>query len=332
MQRFLLDLLECPNCHGTLAWRIQSRSGDHIETGEALCAACGGRYPVRDGIALLLVPGERREDLWEEAASGLAAFLAANPAVDAQLTRGPLEVLAPADQLFRALVLDERGDAAGAEAAYATALSALYAPEYRACYAAEREWLVNELAGEERPVVDIASGRGDLADALLPALRGPLVLTDVSPRVLRSVQRRLAARGDGARVSLLACDARRTPFRAGSLPIITTNFGLGNVSGAPRLLAELRRIAAGTLYAVTYFFPPDDATNRAALADTGLDALAFRAAALEAFHAAGWQATLENVRTGHAEPTPRGVLIADAVVDGLPVAPTALEWCVLVAR
>lgn len=332
MQRFLLDLLECPTCHDTLAWRIHARNGDHIETGEALCAACGGRYPVRDGIALLLVPGERHEDLWEEAASGLASFLAANPAVDAQLTRGPLEALAPADQLFRALVLEERGDAAGAEAAYVTARTGLYTSEYLACYAAEREWLVNALAGEERPVVDIASGRGDLAEALLPALRGPLVLTDVSPRVLRNTRRRLAASGNAARVSLLACDARRTPFRAGSLPILATNFGLGSVPETPRLLAELRRIAAGTLYAVTYFFPPDDAANRAALVDAGLDALAFRAATLEAFSAAGWQATLENTRRGHAEPTPRGVLIEDAVVDGLPVAPTELEWCVLVAR
>lgn len=332
MQRFLLDLLECPNCHGTLAWRIQVRNGDHIETGEALCAACGGRYPVRDGIALLLVPGERHEDLWEEAASGLASFLAANPEVDAQLTRGPLEALAPADQLFRALVLDERGDAAGAEAAYVAARTGLYTAGYLACYAAEREWLVNALAGEQRPVVDIASGRGDLADALLPALHGPLVLTDVSPRVLRSVRRRLVARGDGGQVSLLACDARRTPFRAGALPILTTNFGLGNVPDASRLLTELRRITAGTLYAVTYFFPSDDDANRAALAEAGLAALAFRGAALEAFRAAGWQATLENERMGHAEPTPRGVLIEGAAVDGLPVAPTELEWCVLVAR
>jgi uncharacterized protein len=41
----LLELLACPSCKGALE-----------ETGEyLLCAACGVRYPVRDGIPVLLV-------------------------------------------------------------------------------------------------------------------------------------------------------------------------------------------------------------------------------------------------------------------------------------
>jgi hypothetical protein len=38
------------------------------------------------------------------------------------------------------------------------------------------------------------------------------------------------------------------------------------------------------------------------------------------------------VHSGYAEPTPPGVLIEGATIDGLPVAPTTLEWRVLVAR
>ena len=332
MQRFLLDLLECPACHGALNWRIEERRGDQIESGTALCLACGATYPIREGIGLFLVSETHDVDLWEEAATGLGRLLAEHPDVDAQLTGGPLDALAPADQVFRALALEERGDYAGAEAAFRAARPRLYTPDYLACYAAVREHLVARLAGTSESVVDLASGRGDLAFELLPALGGPLVLTDLSPRVLRHDRRRLDARGAGERVSLLAFDALRTPCNTGALPIVTTNFGVGSVRDGSRLLAELRRIVSGSLYAITYFNPEDDGASRSALEAAGLDTLAFRRSTLERFAKAGWQVTLESVRTGHAEPTPRGVLIEGAAIDNLPMAPTELEWCVLVAR
>lgn len=332
MQRFLLDLLECPACHGHLLWRITERRGNQIEDGAAHCPACRATYPIRDGIGLFLVSENQGDDLWEEAATGLSRFLAEHPDVDARLTGGPLDALAPADQVFRALALEERGNLADAEAAYRAARPRLYTPEYLACYAAVRTDLVARLAGTSQPVVDLASGRGDLADELLPALGGSLVLSDLSPRVLRYNRRRLEARGAYERVSLLAFDALRTPFKDGAVPVMTTNFGLGNVRDAPRLLAELRRIVSGSLYAITYFYPEDDAANRAALEAAGLAALAFRRSALAHFAEAGWSVTLQSVRTGRAEPTPRGVLIEGASVDGLPAAPTVLEWCVLAAQ
>lgn len=332
MRRFLLDLLECPACHGSLRWSIVERCDDHIETGAASCSTCGATYPIRDGVGLFLGADTRGEDLWEEAATGLGGFLAEHPDLDAQLTSGPLDALSPADQVFRALILEERGDLAGAEAASRAARPRLYTPDYLACYDAVREHLVARLASVSEPVVDLASGQGDLADRLLPALGGPLTLTDISSRALRNDRRRMEAHGVYDRVSLLAFDALHTPFRTRSIAILTTNFGLGNIRDGVALLAELRRIVSGTLYAITHFFPEDDAANRAALEQFGLDALAFRQPTLERFAAAGWQVTLESVRSGNAEPTPPGVLIEGATIDGLPVAPTTLEWCVLVAR
>jgi uncharacterized protein YbaR (Trm112 family) len=332
MQESLRDLMECPACHSALDWRGEEQRGSQIETGTALCSRCGVTYPIRDGIGQFLTADTRSEDLWEEAATGIGRYLAQHPEADAQLTGGPLEALGPADAVFRAVALQERGDVAGAEAAWKAALPRLYTAEYLACYAAVREYLIGQVASTALPVVDLASGRGDLANALLPALAGPLVLTDISPRVLRDNRRRGLARGSDQRVSMLALDARRTPFKSGALPILTTNFGLGNVHDADRMLAELRRVASGTLYAITYFYPEDDAANRAALEAAGLDALAFRRSALDRFAAAGWRVTLACVRQGYAEPTPAGVVLEGATVDGLPVAPTVVEWCVLVAR
>jgi uncharacterized protein len=43
----LLEILVCPDCHGTV---------EHKERRHAIvCTACGRRYPVRDGIPVMLV-------------------------------------------------------------------------------------------------------------------------------------------------------------------------------------------------------------------------------------------------------------------------------------
>jgi len=41
---------------------------------------------------------------------------------------------------------------------------------------------------------------------------------------------------------------------------------------------------------------------------------------------------VKNARIGAAQPTPKSEVLEGASVDGLPVAPTDLEWCVLRAQ
>lgn len=50
----LLDVLACPACRSPL--RIDDAAG------ELACTGCGLRYPVRDGIPILLVDEARRPD------------------------------------------------------------------------------------------------------------------------------------------------------------------------------------------------------------------------------------------------------------------------------
>jgi uncharacterized protein len=52
----LLDILACPNCHGSLAV-------DH-DRDELVCVVsdCGLAYPVRQGIPILLIDEARRPD------------------------------------------------------------------------------------------------------------------------------------------------------------------------------------------------------------------------------------------------------------------------------
>lgn len=329
MNRLLLDMLACPACHGALNWDVARETAVHIEQAEARCAACGATYPVRDGIGMFLLPDLPRNDMWEQAGSGLSAYLREHPEVERGLMEPPAEALNPADQFFRAMVLEDQGRYAEARSLETLANTAIYTPEYMQCWSSQIDYVVAQLTGGSGPVVDLASGRGYLAEQLLRGLDRPVIATDFSVRVLRRDRAWLSAAGLLERADLLAFDARRTPFRDKALTALTTNLGLPNIADPGSLLAELRRIAAGTFYAISHFYPEDDAANRAAIRAAGLEPMLYRSTALPAFEAAGWQVEVVNTCQGAARPTPASALLEGAGIDTFPVAATTLDWCVL---
>jgi len=84
MQSYLVEMLECPVCHGELEWDITERHDGRIETANARCVACAVAYPVREGIAVFLTPDLPRDDLWEQVDSHLAQYLREHPEVEHQ--------------------------------------------------------------------------------------------------------------------------------------------------------------------------------------------------------------------------------------------------------
>ena len=50
----LLELVRCPQCHGTLEV-VGPDGGDGADGAGLTCAACSLRYPVRGGVPVLLV-------------------------------------------------------------------------------------------------------------------------------------------------------------------------------------------------------------------------------------------------------------------------------------
>jgi hypothetical protein len=243
----------------------------------------------------------------------------------------PAESLNPADQFFRALVLEEGGNYAQARAVEDLAQAGLYTREYLSCWDRQCAYLIEQLSAVDGPIVDLASGRCYLVEKLARELRRPIVASDFSPRVLQRDRRWLESCGAYEPVSLLALDARRTPFKTGAIQSMTTNLGLPNIRAADDLLRELRRVVAGRFLAISHFFPEDDAANAAKIRELGLEGSLFRRTAIEAFAQAGWQVEVQNVCTGKARPTPTGVVVDGAGIDTLPFAETTLEWCVLAA-
>ncbi|MCJ7656835.1 MAG: class I SAM-dependent methyltransferase [Candidatus Atribacteria bacterium] len=332
MQEFLKEMLECPTCHGELKWKVNRYQEDRIEEAEAVCKICDAVYPVQKGIGIFLTPDFPREDRWEQVNSQLIHFLCENPQIDKALMDTPLNDLNPADQYFRALILEEREQYVLAKATIDLAQSKMYTPEYLKCFNSQINYLIAQVSVFNSPIVDLASGRVEFAEIMLRKLKQPVVITDFSPRVLDRNRRWLEFFGLYEQVSLLAFDARLSPFKNKAVEVMTTSLGLANIEKSENLSLELRRIVSGKFFAISHFYPEDDEVNAEAIKKIGLGKFLFRNSALESFYSAGWQVKMENMMIGKTYPTPKGEVIEGASIDSFPVTETKLEWGVLVAQ
>lgn len=328
----LVEMLECPACHGALAWNVTERRDSRIEEAEIHCDTCAAVYLVREGIGIFLTSDLPRHDLWKPLHDELIQHLREHPEVERQLMNAPLAALNPADQMYRALVSEERGDCAQAKIARDLANSRMYTPEYTRCWESQVNYVIEHVSGLDGPIVDLASGECRLVEMLARKLKRPIVATDFSPRVLRRDRKWLEFLRLYDQVSLLAFDARRTPFKDGAVQTLTTNLGLPNIEDPANLAQELRRIVNGTFWAITLFYPEDDQVNSAAISRAKLSMFLFRRSTLERLTSVGWKVQAVNSCKAKTRPTPRSNVLEGAAVDALPVAETTVEWCVLKAH
>lgn len=332
MQKYLIELLECPLCHGNLNWKIIELNDDRIEEAEIICNSCDASYIVHEDIGVFLTPDLMRNDLWKQNDSELTKFLRSNPDIEQELMNTPLNKLAPTDQFFRAIILEENGFFIEAKEIERLANSGIYSNQYQFCWQKQIDYILAQLLNNNDPILDIASGRGYLVEKMASKLNCPVIGSDFSVTVLQRNLQYLKSAGLYDHVSLLAIDARRTPFKNGVIGNITTNLGLPNIEHPGNLLQELHRIVSGKFLAITHFFPEDDEINAKIIKKAGLEQLLFRKSALKQYYDTGWNVTIRNSCEGIARPTPEGEILKRARIDGLPVSETSLEWCVIEAK
>jgi len=314
-----------------LRWAIGREEDDRIEAAEAECHGCGAAYSVNDGIGIFLAPDLQREDLWQEAESGLGRYLKDNPQIEHRLLSTPLELLNLADQFFRAMALEAKGDFPCAQEAERLAFLGSYTAGYRDCWERQVESLLDRLDASAGPIFDLASGRCALVLRMLARLDRPIIATDFSLPVMRRNRAMLRATGREDDVSLLVFDARRTPFGANSIETLTTNLGLPNITDPAELCREIRRVLSGTFLAISHFYPPADG-NADAIREAGLADHLYSESAERLLQRADLRVEVHNSCQGSASPTPVGQIIEGAQIDSLPVADTQLQWSVLEVR
>lgn len=96
------------------------------------------------------------------------------------------------------------------------------------------------LAGESRQrVLDVATGTGDMALALLDAGAGQVIGLDFSAEMLRGAREKIGFR---SHCSLLTGDAMRLPFPDATFDACTVAFGLRNMADYAAAVRELVRV------------------------------------------------------------------------------------------
>lgn len=327
-----IDGLRCPKCGGALDWNVSRREGGRILTADVTCGECGAGYCVKDGIGMFLTPELQRNDLWESSRTGLEEYLSRNPDVERELLETPLEDMSPVDLHYRGVALRRRGRTEEAERASRAASEGMYGPQRDRCLKEQLDFVVSEVRRRGEPVLDLASGEGTLARRLALETDVSLTVSDFSPSVLRRDLEWFSEEEGGGGVSLMAFDARRTPFADGSIPFMTSCLGLQNIEEPGSLLKELRRVVSGIFMSVSQFYPEDDTENGKLIREYGLERLMYRDRCLEEFRRAGWSAVTVNECFAEEVPPPPGRILRGARVDALPACPTTLLWCVVIAE
>lgn len=328
MHEYLIDLLCCPSCHGNLEWNIEVERGDGIHSATVICSTCQRIYFVKDGIGIFINEGERdpRKELYQQ----LSGFMQTKDGKS--FIEIPFEDLNPADRLFQSYMFEIDRNFEESQEREKSAMSEIYSEDYKKCWDSQIQHIVKTLSTQpwDEPIIDLASGRGILAEQIATRTKAPIVVSDISPTILERDKKIFEMINVNDRVDFLACDIRFTPFRTSSVSIATTNLGFQNVGEkhgqVDDVLKEVRRMLSGTLFGVANFYDPNDLRNGIRISELGLSWSFYREDFLRRIRNNGFEVKVENVCTGRNEPTPVGDYFKEASIDSLPVESTLTEW------
>lgn len=331
VHKHYINMLVCPVCHNELEWHIQEENGDRIINAKVSCSCCKAKYEVKDEIAVFLTDLLSRNDLWEVGESSLEKYLKEKPEVYEKLMNTPEEELNGADYWFKASYFEMKRDFLTSSRMFKQVFEKIYTQNYINGLDSQGDFILRNLEYNE-PIIDIASGKGYLVKRLLMETKNYVAATDFSPTILMRNKAYYKALGLYDRLSLIAFDARKTPFRDNSIVTMTSYLGLPNIEQAGEVIRELNRITQKEFMSVMHFIDKEDKIHMDFLNKYGNIAYATRENSVETFIRAGWNIEICNSFFADIKPTPIGEILKGEGIDGFPIEDTQVEICVIRAR
>lgn len=325
-----MDMLICPLCHNLLKWHIREDKQDRIVNADIRCSSCQSEYEVRDEIAVFLTKALSRNDLWEKSESGLEKYLRENPDIYEKLMNTPEEELNGADYWYKASYFEMKRDFITSSRMFKNAFEKIYTQDYIEGWKSQMDFIIKEIE-DDKPIIDIASGKGYLVEKLLAETKSYIVATDFSPTILARNKEYYKFKGVYDRLSLISFDARKTPFKDNSIIILTSNMGIQNIEQPGELISEMNRITKRDFMSVMQFIDEGDKVHMDLFNKFGSVAYATRDKAYETFKRTGWNVKVCNSFIANIKPTPEGEILKGAGVDGFPIENTKIEYCVIQA-
>ena len=328
MHKHYMDMLVCPLCHSELQWHIKEESEDRIIDAEVGCSSCKAQYEVRDEIAVFLTDQLSRNDLWEQGESGLEKYFKEEPQVYEKLMGTPEEDLNGADYWFKASYYEMKRDFATSSRMFKKAFERIYTQDYIDGWNSQMDFVIKNIRNNE-PIIDIASGKGYLIERFLKETENYIVATDFSPTILLRNKEYYKYKGLYNRLSLMAFDARKTPFKDNSISTMTSNMGIQNIEQPGEVISEMNRITKDTFMSVMFFVDKEDKVHMDLADKYGITAYATRDNAFETFKREGWNVNIVNSFMANVKPTPEGEILKGGRIDGFPIEETTFEFCVV---
>jgi demethylmenaquinone methyltransferase/2-methoxy-6-polyprenyl-1,4-benzoquinol methylase len=124
----------------------------------------------------------------------------------------------------------------------------------------DRYWRhrVVRLVKKKKPetILDVATGTGDLAIAMLRTEARRIVGVDISTNMLQVAKKKLSATPQN-RVTLQTADGEKLPFENDSFSVVTVAFGVRNFDDRQAGLREMHRVLSpdGTLVVLEFSMP-----------------------------------------------------------------------------
>ena len=325
MQKNIQNLFCCPKCHGELKWTVMKETELRIVDADIKCDSCNREYFVKDEIAIFLDELENNDDLWKIVESNLSQALKKDPESEKRLMKSDTNDLNAADKFLRSMILDERREYDKARDVRKIAFNELYTISYVEECKIKMEQMKQLLSDETGPIIDIASGMAGFAE-LFSELDSSIIISDISPCILRKNKLRLQHFGQYEKVSLIGFDARAMPFKDKSVPIFTSNMGLTNIPDSEAFLEEVKRCLKGYAYFLTVFFPDNGDANAKLLDELNME-FGFRTR-LESVSSRYFETSILYPSDSEIEPTVASEIF-DISMDTIPAIPTCITWSVV---